>query len=76
MADDRDFKRVEVGFSGGQAIVLRIADDAYDRLRRAVQNGKGWYELDTQDGLVALDVGEVVFVKREPSEHRIGFTGS
>jgi hypothetical protein len=75
MAEDRDFKRVEVGFSGGQAIVVRIGDDEYDRLRRAVQDGKGWQELDTLDGVVVLDLGEVVFVKREPVEHRIGFSG-
>jgi hypothetical protein len=76
MAEDRDFKRVEVGFSGGQAIVVRIADDVYDRFRKAVQDGKGWHELDTLDGVVALDLGEVVFVKREPDEHRIGFSGT
>jgi hypothetical protein len=76
MAEDRDYKRVEVGFSGGQAIVVRIADDVYDRLRKAVRDGKGWHELDSLDGIVALDVGEVVFVKREPDEHRIGFSGS
>jgi hypothetical protein len=76
MAEDRDFKRVEVGFSGGQAIVVRIADDVYDKLRRVVQDGKGWHELDTLDGVVALDLGEVVFVKREPGEHRIGFSGT
>jgi hypothetical protein len=76
MAEDRDFKRVEVGFSGGQAIVVRIADDDYDRLRKAVRDGKGWHELETLDGIVALDAGEVVFVKREPSEHRIGFSGT
>jgi hypothetical protein len=76
MAEDRDFKRVEVGFSGGQAIVVRIADDVYDKLRKAVQDGKGWHELDTLDGVVALDLGEVVFVKREPGEHRIGFSGT
>ena len=75
MTEDSDFKRVELGFSGGQAIVVRIRDDAYERLVRAVQNGKGWHELDTPDGVVALDVTEVVFVKREPVEHRIGFTG-
>jgi hypothetical protein len=75
MTDDRDFRRVEVGFSGGQAIVVRIADDTYERLRKAVQNGKGWHELETLDGVVALDAGEVVFVKREPDEHRIGFSG-
>jgi hypothetical protein len=76
MAEERDVKRVEVGFSGGQAIVVRIDDDAYDRLRKAVQDGRGWHELDTPDGIVALDAGEVVFVKREPTEHRIGFSDS
>jgi hypothetical protein len=75
MAEDRDFTRVEVGFSGGQAIVVRIVDDAYERLRKAVTDGKGWHELDTLDGVVALDLGKVVFVKREPDEHRIGFSG-
>ena len=55
MADD-NAKRVEVGFSGGQAIAVRISESAYERLRRAVQDGKGWHELETADGLVALDV--------------------
>ncbi len=76
MSDNKDSKRVEVGFSGGQAIVVRISDDSYEKLRRAVQNGRGWHELDTTDGVVALDTGQVVFVKREPDEHRIGFSGA
>lgn len=75
MGNDKDSKRVEVGFSGGQAIVVRITDDSYEKLRRAVQNGRGWHELDTPDGVVALDAGQVVFVKRDPDEHRIGFSG-
>jgi hypothetical protein len=69
-------KRVEVGFSGGQAIVMRISDDAYRSLRQAVQGGDGWYELETLDGPVAVDLREIVFVKREPEEHRIGFSGT
>ncbi len=77
MAADRDqAKRVEVGFSGGQAIVLRLSERTYDDLRKAVRNGKGWHELETPDGPVALDAGEVVFLKREPEEHRIGFSGT
>ena len=64
-----------MGFSGGQAIVLRISDKQYDGLRKAVQGRDGWHEVDTADGVVALDLGQVVFVKREPDEHRIGFSG-
>jgi hypothetical protein len=68
--------RVEVGFSGGQAIVVRLDDSGYESLRKAVRDGKGWHEVDTVDGVVALDLAEVVFVKREPEEHRIGFSGA
>jgi hypothetical protein len=75
MASTEEAKRVEVGFSGGQAISIRISPDSYDRLRKAAQGGKGWLELDTTDGVVALDLGEIVFLKREPDEHRIGFSG-
>jgi hypothetical protein len=68
-------RRVEVGFSGGQAIVLKISEKRYGELRKAVQDRDGWYELETADGLVALDLGQVVFVKSEHEEHRIGFSG-
>ena len=71
-----DVKRVEVGFSGGQAIVVRLSLGQYDTFRRAVQDGGGWYEVDTPDGVIALDLRQVVFVKREPEEHRVGFSGT
>jgi hypothetical protein len=69
-------KRVEVGFSGGQAIVMRLSAGDYDDLRKNVQKRDGWYEVQSADGLVALDLGQVVFVKREPEEHRVGFSGA
>ena len=69
-------KRVEVGFSGGQSIVMRLTSGAYDDLRKNVQRRDGWYEVESSDGLVAIDLGQVVFVKREPEEHRIGFSGA
>ena len=75
MARNGEFKRVDVGFAGGQAITLRLEDKAYDQLRRAVQDGKRWYEVDTPDGLVVLDLGQVVFLKLEAPEHRVGFSG-
>lgn len=74
MGGDGDLRRVEVGFSGGQAIVMRISDDAYGKLRKGVQGG-GWHELDTADGVVAVDLSQVVFLKIEASEHRVGFSG-
>jgi hypothetical protein len=75
MARDGEVKRVEVGFSGGQLIAMRLTAGAYEDLRKAVGKRDGWYEVDSADGPVALDLGQIVFVKREPDEHRVGFVG-
>jgi hypothetical protein len=71
-----DVKRVEVGFSGGQTIVIRLDQPGYEELRKGVHDGKGWRELQTADGTVSLDTSKVVFLKRESEEHRIGFSGA
>jgi hypothetical protein len=76
MADKYETKRVEVGFSGGGSIVLRLSERTFDDLRKAARDGKGWQELDTADGPVALNAAQVVFIKRDPEEHRIGFSGA
>jgi hypothetical protein len=71
-----DAKRVEVGFAGGQSILVRLSADEYDNLQKVVRNGKSWYELHTPEGIVSLDLRQVVYVKREADEHRIGFSGA
>jgi len=73
--DSGEVRRIEVGFSGGQVILMRLGDKAYEQLRRAVQDGRAWYDVETTDGVVAINLGEVVFVKLESSEHRVGFSG-
>jgi hypothetical protein len=67
--------RVEIGFSGGQVVAVRLSDEKVKDLRKALDRADGWFDLETEDGEVALDVREVVFVRGAPGEHRIGFTG-
>jgi hypothetical protein len=67
--------RVEIGFSGGQVVALRLSVDKATDLRKALDKADGWFDLETEDGEVALDLREVVFVRGAPGEHRIGFTG-
>jgi hypothetical protein len=67
--------RVEIGFSGGQVVSLRISDEKLRDLRKALDKADGWSDLETEDGTVALDLREVVFVRGAPGEHRIGFSG-
>jgi hypothetical protein len=67
--------RVEIGFSGGQVVAVRLRDERVTDLRKALDKADGWFDLETEDGEVAVDLREVVFVRGAPGEHRIGFSG-
>jgi hypothetical protein len=76
MAMAEEMKRVEVGFGGGQVMTVRITDEALRDLRSAVASGEGWHDLTTEDGSVALDLAQVVFVRTSGAPHTIGFSGT
>ena len=65
-------QRVEIGFEGGQVIQARLADEDLKDLRAQLEKG-GWHDLHTEDGVVALYLGKVAFVRIESGEHRVGF---
>jgi hypothetical protein len=75
MARDEEPRRVEVGFAGGQAISIRVSQKTYENLRKAVQGGNGWYEVDSLEGMIAVNLGQIVFVKLDTGEHKVGFSG-
>jgi hypothetical protein len=75
--------RVEIGFDGGQVMVARLGGDQLDALKEAVAStdklaseAGGWYELDSTDGAISLDLRKVVFVRRAAASHTIGFSGA
>lgn len=65
-------RRVSVGFQGGQVLALRVTEDQLEALYRSLGNG-GWHELETEEGPVRLDLGQVVYVRAEESDARVGF---
>ena len=67
--------RVEIGFSGGQVVAVRMSDDKVKELRKALDKSDGWTDIQTEDGDIALDLRQVVFLRGAPGEHRIGFSG-
>ena len=75
MAENQQEKQIEIGFAGGQSVSVRLSDSDYDSLRKALESAAGWHELETADGPIALDLRQVVFVKADTSEHKIGFSG-
>lgn len=68
-----DAQRVEIGFEGGQVISVRITEGDLKDLRKQLEKG-GWHDLHTEDGVVALYLGKVAFLRIESGEHRVGFS--
>ena len=67
-----DAQRVEIGFEGGQVISTRLSDEDLKDLRSRLEQG-GWHDLHTEDGVIALCLPKVSFVRVNSGEHRVGF---
>ena len=71
MADER--ARVDIGFTGGQVLALRIDKPVFDDLRKAVEGDTRFYDVDAGDSTVTLDLSQVVYLRVETEDHRVGF---
>jgi hypothetical protein len=65
-------RKISVGFQGGQVLALRVSDEQLKALHKAL-GGSGWHELGTEDGPVRLDLGQIVYVRAESDDSRVGF---
>jgi hypothetical protein len=65
--------RVSIGFSGGQVVEVRIADDKLKQLRAALDKADGWTDIETDDGTVSIDLRQVVFIRGAAAAASIGF---
>ena len=70
-------RRSAIGFQGGQVLSLRVTEEQLKELRAALsQDGDGdggWREVEATDGAVVLDLAQVVYLRVESDENRIGF---
>ena len=66
-------RRAAIGFQGGQVLSLRISEEKLTELRKALSDGGGWREVEASDGAVVLDLSQVVYLRVESDEHRVGF---
>ena len=74
MADSK-LQRITIGFHG-QALAARVPSDALKAFRKALESSKGtadWYELEAEDGAIALDLAKVVFVQVDAGDRGVGF---
>jgi hypothetical protein len=68
-------ERVSIGFNGGQVVEVRIDDGKLKDLRKALEKGEGWLDLDAEEGMVAIDLSKVVFIRSATTPSKIGFSG-
>ena len=65
--------KVDIGFTGGQVLALRLDQAVFDELRKAVEDEKRFYDVDAGDSTVTLDLAQVVYLRVETEDHRVGF---
>jgi hypothetical protein len=68
-------RRAAIGFQGGQVLSLRVTEEQLKELRAALSQASdgGWREVEATDGAVVLDLAQVVYLRVESDENRIGF---
>ena len=74
MADNEKPRRVALGLHAGGALSLRLDPPALEDLRSALSSGQtGWKEIEAVDGSVLVNLAQVLYLRVESDEHKIGF---
>ena len=70
-----DLRRMDVGFQAGAVLAVRAEAEAYDALVGALGNDKAqrWHTLDTDDSQILIDLAQVIYIRRERGDQRVGF---
>ena len=67
-------RRAAIGFQGGQVLALRVPEDELTSLQETLrEGGRRWHEVGAADGAVLVDLEQVVYLRVESDEHRVGF---
>lgn len=70
-----DLRRIDVGFQGGQVLALRAISESYDGLVESLGNDGSdrWQTVHTDDAEVLIDLSQVVYVRLEREDQKVGF---
>ena len=68
-------RSIDIGFQGGQVLLVRVTQEVFDGFRKALSDSSSqrWFDLKTQDSEVHIDLSQVVYVRLDTEEHRVGF---
>jgi hypothetical protein len=67
--------RIDIGFQGGQVLPARVMQATYDELSGALtdERSQRWFELETVDSKISIDLSQVVYVRIDTEAQRVGF---
>jgi len=72
-AKDKDARsRVVLGFQGGGALPLKLTEADTKKLMDALAKGE-WHDIADADGPVKVNLSQVVYVRSEADEQKVGF---
>jgi hypothetical protein len=68
-------RRIDIGFQGGQVLPARVKQSAFDALRSALtdERSQRWFELETVDSKISVDLAQVVYVRIDTEAQHVGF---
>jgi len=73
MAKSQETQRIAIGFAGGQVLNARVNADAHKALAKALADGEELFTLEGEDGTSLLRTSQVVYVRVDADEQRVGF---
>ncbi|HEV3001689.1 MAG TPA: hypothetical protein VGW75_13190 [Solirubrobacteraceae bacterium] len=65
-------RHISIGFQASMPLALRVSQEQLDALLAAL-GGDGWHDVEGDDGTVRLSLGNVLWVRADREEHRVGF---
>ncbi|MGH2763619.1 MAG: hypothetical protein ACRDL4_03760 [Thermoleophilaceae bacterium] len=66
---------IDIGFQGGQVLPARVEQASFDGLRAALSDERSerWFELETADSSISIDLSQVVYVRIDTEAQHVGF---
>lgn len=69
------YRRLEIGFSGGQVLVVRARGKEIAALAKRLGSADAAHELVVEDGAVTINCAEISYLRTDEEEGSIGFAG-
>ena len=65
-------QRVSIGFAGSHVLSVRLEESDLDTLLQALGAGE-WHDLKVDDGTIRMNLAQVLYVRTDREEQRVGF---